>query len=270
MKKPLKPLMINIYKLPKKVLQEMPPERLSALLLLGVFFNEAVWLRRLLIQSTFASHRSADPEPTLNLPALESLVIFLGTILVGKIHEGKHKIVNFDIKMVYGKDKIPEDIRNRKNKFCELYKSAKCEDIRNNLSFHYNYNKNQKNGVIEEYMENFHNGDVIYQPKSSQDQTIENTFICVSHFLLADKLHGIMNEGTFKESIMLFYKNTFELSAAYCQWCYGIIRHILSLIPDGDTTQPEEMSIDSLAIDDFELYFFTHPPANSSLSKATP
>ncbi len=270
MKKPLKPLMINIYKLPKNVLQEMPPERLSALLLLGAFFNEAVWLRRLLIQSTLAARRSAGPEPTLNLPALYSLVIFLGTILVGKIHEGKNKIVNFDIKMVYGKDKIPEDITSKKREFCKLYKSAKCEDIRNNLSFHYNYNKNQKNGAIEEHMEKFYNGDVIYLAKSSQDQTIENTFICLSQFLLLDKLHEITNKNTQEESIKLFYEDTLNLSTAYCQWCYGIIRHILSLIPDGNTTQLEEMSIDSPAIDDFELYFFTHPPANSSLSRVTP
>lgn len=262
-----KPLIINIHTLPKKVLQDMPPKRLSALLLLGLFFNEAIWLRRLLIQSTFAFRKSADPEPTLNLPALGSLVIFLGTILIGKIHEGKNKIINLDVKKVYGKESLPKNIENRKIEFLKKYDSAQCKDIRDKLTFHYNHYKNTGDEEIKKFIENRINNDLIYQPKFSQDQSIENTFITLSQFLSTDKLQEIMGKSTIEESLFTFVNNIDNLSVVYCQWCYEIIHHILSLIPNWAEMKLEEISIDSPAIDDFELYFFTHPPADPKFSE---
>ncbi len=67
-------------------LNAMPSERRSALLMLGLFLNEANWLRKLLVGAVLET--SDDAEGRANF-ALASL---MATTLVGKIFEGWDRI----------------------------------------------------------------------------------------------------------------------------------------------------------------------------------
>jgi hypothetical protein len=59
----MKPLNLKKLKLPLSTLRAMPDERRSALLLLGLFLNEANWLRKLLVKAV-----KALPEQLVNRP----------------------------------------------------------------------------------------------------------------------------------------------------------------------------------------------------------
>jgi hypothetical protein len=78
-----KPRLIQKMKLPAAVIRSMTADHRYALLMLGIFINEANWLRKLLVRAVLAT---ADDEPEGQ--ANFSLTTLLATTLAGKIHEG--------------------------------------------------------------------------------------------------------------------------------------------------------------------------------------
>jgi hypothetical protein len=83
-----KPLTVGKITLPVATIREMSAENRSALLLLGLFLNEANWLRKLLVRAALAI--SDGPEGQASF----ALTMLLATTLAGKIHEGWDRISN--------------------------------------------------------------------------------------------------------------------------------------------------------------------------------
>ena len=73
-----RPREIKKMTLPVTALEAMQPEHRSALLMLGVFLNEANWLRKLLVGATLGISDSPEGQASFSLTAL------MATTLAGK------------------------------------------------------------------------------------------------------------------------------------------------------------------------------------------
>jgi hypothetical protein len=80
------PREIKQMTLPIAMLLAMPPQHRSALLMLGLFINEANWLRKLLVGAVLGISDTPDGQANFALTAL------MATTLAGKIHEGYDRI----------------------------------------------------------------------------------------------------------------------------------------------------------------------------------
>src|SRR5580704_15645275 len=89
----MEPFVLNKIKLPLETFWNLPEDRRSAFLLLGLFLNETNWLIRLLAKAdqglpatTNQTHLAPEEE------AAESLVGLLVPILAGKVFEGWERL----------------------------------------------------------------------------------------------------------------------------------------------------------------------------------
>jgi len=85
----MKPLRLKKLNLPLSTFWAMSDEHRSALLLLGLFLNEANWLRKLLVKAVRALPEELVQRPlTPEEEANHALTMLMMTTLVGKIWEG--------------------------------------------------------------------------------------------------------------------------------------------------------------------------------------
>jgi len=139
----MKPFGLKKIKLSLPTFWAMSDERRSALLLLGLFLNDANWLMKLLVKAG----RSLPPEPVprSNTPeedANYSLVMLIMTTLVGKIWEGWDLISG---KKSKGKKLrstldglvMPSHVKSLEAKLKQELSGDLFVRIRCNVSFHY-------------------------------------------------------------------------------------------------------------------------------------
>jgi hypothetical protein len=80
---------LNKANIPLDKFWNLPDDRRTGLLLLGLFLNETNWLLRLLAKASQSLREDAtQPQLTPEEEAAEALVAMLITTLVGKIFEG--------------------------------------------------------------------------------------------------------------------------------------------------------------------------------------
>src|SRR5215831_21363072 len=81
---------IKKFTLPVADLRALSDDDRYAILLLGLFLNEANWLRKLLVKAVLGITDGPEPDGQANF----GLTALLATTLAGKIHEGWERIAN--------------------------------------------------------------------------------------------------------------------------------------------------------------------------------
>jgi hypothetical protein len=121
-------------KLPRAALREMPEQRSSALLRVGLFMNELNWLVRLLLIARIPNSVSEQERH-----ATISLALLIVKLLAGKMHEGWDKLRN-GINDLIDTSLSAEgrDIRSQLAGY--LVKGSIIHGLRNRHAFHYSSN----------------------------------------------------------------------------------------------------------------------------------
>lgn len=125
------PLTVRRLVVPLSFFRTIPPEKQSALTLLGMFLNDANWLRKLLVQAVLGISETPDGEANFTLTAL------LATLLAGKLHEGWTRMGENDLRAVLDGLPMPDALRTLRAEIERRLSSKLFKRIRNNLAFHY-------------------------------------------------------------------------------------------------------------------------------------
>jgi len=126
-----KPLTIRKLTLPAAALRALPPDRRSAILLLGLFLNEANWLRKLLVGAAMSIGEGPEGQASF------ALTVQLATTLAAKIHEGWQKVRASELARTIHTVALPDALRALRRDINRALATPTIRTIRNSYSFHY-------------------------------------------------------------------------------------------------------------------------------------
>ena len=124
---------IHKFSFPTSVLTALPRDQLSALLLLGLFLNEANWLQNILLISTLdQSGHEAEEKARL------ALSLMTAKLLAAKIHEGWNRLSHDPLKITLdGLPKSPGVEELRALLAQKLAKNSLMHQVRLGHAAHY-------------------------------------------------------------------------------------------------------------------------------------
>jgi hypothetical protein len=128
-----KPRAVKKLTLPIADLRSMSDDHRYAVLLLGVFLNEANWLRKLLVKAVLGITDGPEPDGQANF----GLTVLLATTLAGKIHEGWDRIANGRLGKILDGVGMSSQLTGLRKEIADTLKSKTFLRIRNNVAFHY-------------------------------------------------------------------------------------------------------------------------------------
>lgn len=111
----------------------MSEEHRYAILLLGLFLNEANWLRKLLVKAVLGITEGPEPDGQANF----GLTALFATMLVGKIHEGRDRIANGRLGKTLDAVGLPPELDKLRQEIEATVKTKTFLRIRHNIAFHY-------------------------------------------------------------------------------------------------------------------------------------
>lgn len=137
----MNPFPLFKVKIPLDAFWNLPEERRSAILLLGLFLNEINWLMKLLAKAAQGLPKEAgQPQLTPEQEAAEDLAALFATTLVGKVWEGWDRLCDSKGVPVRMLDRLPmsPDTQKLQADFEQKLSTKLFVKIRNNAGFHYN------------------------------------------------------------------------------------------------------------------------------------
>ena len=99
--------------------------------MLGLFLNEANWLRKLLVKAVLGISDTPDGQANFALTTL------LATTLAGKIHEGWDRITKGHLHEALEDVHISDDLKPLQGELAAALAQKTIVRIRNNIAFHY-------------------------------------------------------------------------------------------------------------------------------------
>ena len=124
---------IKKFTLPVADLRALSDDDRYAILLLGLFLNEANWLRKLLVKAVLGITDGPEPDGQANF----GLVVLMATTLAGKIHEGWIRITNSRLTKALSRIDMPPELSGLRKVIDDKLKGKIFLRIRSNLAFHY-------------------------------------------------------------------------------------------------------------------------------------
>jgi hypothetical protein len=230
-------------------LQAMQAKHRSALLLLGLFLNEANWLRKLLVTATLGI--SDTPEGQANF----ALTALLATTLAGKIHEGCLRIDDGPLHEALKDAGLPEELKPLQDALKAAVAGKTFLRIRNNIAFHYperalDFKK------LTEHLEAAEA--IIYMaPEGYGGDVLSH----LSTLAGIEPLLAIKKDANYQTALKSVWNEVTEVAGLYCRLVSEMIAVLLlKFLPNvsvADITIP-----DAPEAMEGSLRFFVHPPDN--------
>lgn len=242
-----KPRALKKMVLPVTALQEMQVEHRSALLLLGLFLNEANWLRKLLVKAVLGI--SDTPEGQANF----ALTALLATTLAGKIHEGWDRITAGPLHDALEGIDLPEALQPLRKELTAALSEKTFLRIRNNIAFHYP----KRRLDFKKLTQHLEDSDaIIYMaPEGYGGDVLSH----LSTLAGIEPLLAINKDPDYRIALQSVWNEVTHVTGIYCQFVSEVIASlILKFIPN---ISVEDVTIpDAPEADEGSLRFFVHPP----------
>jgi hypothetical protein len=244
-----RPRSLKKMTLPIKAVKAMEPKHRSALLLLGLFLNEANWLRKLLVKAVLGTSDTPEGQASFALTTL------LATTLAGKIHEGWKLIGKGHVHDALTDINISDDLKARQADLATALLGNTFDRIRHNIAFHYpnrllDFQKlvqhlDDSDATLYMVPEGY-NGDVLFG---------------LSTLAGIEPLLAINPAQDYRAALTAVWEEVTHVAGLYCYVVSDLMASvILQLIPD---VQVEDMTIpDAPEADEGTLRFFVHPPSD--------
>ena len=251
-----KPRLIKKFTLPIADLRAMPEDDRYALLLLGLFLNEANWLRKLLVKATLGIADSPDGQANFGLAVL------MATTLAGKIHEGWCRISKGRLAKILGNLEISSERSGLRKVINDAIKGNILLRIRGNLAFHYPDRK------FEFKKLNDHLGDtdtVIYMvPEGYQG----DVFSQISHLAGLEPLLALNPDSDYRVALKSVWDEITNVAGLYCLFVSELMGSLLAKsLP---ALRIDDMMVhDAPEADEYPLRFFVHPPSDLEEMRAS-
>jgi hypothetical protein len=230
-------------------LRAMSDDHRYAILLLGLFLNEANWLRKLLVKA--ALNIGDDPEGQANF----GLTALLATTLGGKIHEGWDRIANGRVGSILNVIGLPPELSQLRDSIAAALQTKTILRIRNNIAFHYPDRKFDFAKVAA------HVDDadtVIYMvPEGYAGDVLSH----VSTLAGIEPLLALNDAEDYHEALKNVWEELTDLSGNYCVFISEALATVLlTAVPN---MLVEDVTIlDAPEADEHPSRFFVHPPTD--------
>jgi len=241
-----KPLAIRKLTLSAAALHRLSSEQRSAILLLGLFLNEANWLRKLLVKAHSGISNAPDGQANF------ALTVQLATTLAAKVHEGWKKVKEGTLAKTIHTVSLPEELKKlRKDINRELAKPT-IGTIRNFYAFHYP-------AVLDfAKLSNIDEGDtVIYATESTYNVDI---FSHLSSLAALEPVLAIDPATDWRKALVAVWDEVMKVSGLYCFFLAETLTSLIGAWLDGKYKVERIVEDDGPRLDDGPLRFFVHPP----------
>jgi hypothetical protein len=215
-------------------------------LLLGLFLNEANWLRRLLVKAFTEVSNSLEGQANF------ALTVQLATTLAAKIHEGWEKVCAGDLAKIIHTVPLPDGLKAlRKDINRELAKPT-IRTIRNSYAFHYPATLDfAKLAAIDD------TDAVIYAATESRYKG--DIFSHLPSLAALEPLLAIDDSADWQKALIAVWNNVTNVAGLYC--CF-LAEALTLLIKQwlGSRYKTEALVEHYVPNLDGPLRFFVHPP----------
>lgn len=225
-------------------LESAGADNLSALLLIGLFLNEANWLQKLLLISTM-DEPDTEPEHRAHL----SLSLMLAKLIAAKMLEGWLRMTSNPMKRTLDALALPKDVLELRAKLEPLLvKDSIIYKVRNFHGGHY------PTKLSLDRLPGINPGDVVLFMTPYSGDTIST----ISELAAAAELANIAPAPMLHESVDEILKQTVGALGLYCSFMHGVLAELLCEKVQGKPSH-EELPNDAPPLDSVKLRFFAAP-----------
>lgn len=232
--------------LPMIELNAMPSERRSALLMLGLFLNEANWLRKLLVGAVLGT--SDTPEGRASF-ALTSL---MATTLVGKIFEGWDRM---EKGWLHDALVLPDSLEPLKNKLDASLSGKTFVRIRNNIAFHYP-NKPLDFKKLSPHMDDS-DATIYMAPEGYEGDVLSY----ISTLAGIEPLLATNSDPDYRVALKSVWDEVTYATGLYCTFVSELMASLISQSVPGLGIEDVVLA-DAPEANETSIRFFVHPPEN--------
>jgi hypothetical protein len=237
-------------KLPAASIRAMSADHRYALLMLGIFNNEANWLRKLLVKAVLAT-ADEEPEGQANF----ALTTLLTTTLAGKIHEGWSLITDGKLGEILDHIGLPKELIGFRKKITDRLSTDIFLRIRNNIAFHY---PKRKLDFVKLARHIDDSDTVLYMAPEGYGGDLLSQ---ISTLAGIEPLLALHPDADYRVSLKGVWEEVTEVTGLYCVFVTEAIATILLKSVHG-------VSVDDIIVPDAPeadadpLRFFVHPPSD--------
>ncbi len=234
-------------------LQALQVKHRSALLLLGLFLNEANWLRKLLVKAVLGMSDTLEGQANFALTAL------LATTLAGKIHEGWDRITEGHLHEALKDVDLPEELKPLQEELAAALAGKTFVRIRNNIAFHYP----KRPLDFKKLTEHLEDSDaIIYMvPKGYGGDVLSR----LSTLAGIEPLLAINTDSDYRVALKSVWDEVTNVAGLYCHFVSEVMASfVLKFLP---SVSVEDVTIpDAPEADEGLLQFFVHPPSDLAVA----
>jgi hypothetical protein len=240
----LKKMMFSVAEL-----QAMQAKHRAALLLLGLFLNEANWLRKLLVKAVLGMSDTPEGQAHFALTAL------LATTLAGKIHEGWDRITAGHLHEALKDVDLPDELKPLQQELAAALAKKTFVRIRNNIAFHYP-NRPLNFKQLTDHLDD--SDAIIYMvPEGYAGDVLSH----LSTLAGIEPLLAINEDADYRSGLNSVWDEVTNVAGLYCHFVSEVIASfLLKFLPN---VSVEDITIpDAPEADEELLRFFVHPPSD--------
>jgi hypothetical protein len=240
-------LAIRKLVIPVAALRSLTAEQRSALFLLGLFLNDANWLRKLLVIATMSMGDGPDGQAGF------ALTVNIATTLAAKIHEGWKKVQTGTLgKTIHGVT-LPEQLKALRKQINKALETPTIGRIRNSFSSHYPATLDFAKLPIDD------DDSILYATESAYNGDV---FSHLSSLVALEPLLAINMKADWRQGLVDVWNEVTIVAGLYCFFlseCLGLL--ISQWLADNITTT-SVIKPNAPKLHELSLQFFVHPPSN--------
>jgi hypothetical protein len=229
----------------------MSEDHRYAILLLGLFLNDANWLRKLLVRAVLGITGTPEPDGQANF----GLTALIATTLVGKIHEGWDRIATGRLGKILDTVLLPSELAKLRQEIDAALNGKTFLRIRNNIAFHYPDRKFD----FQKLAAHLDDTDaVIYMaPEGYQG----DVFSQIASLAGIEPLVALNADQDYRVALKAVWEEVTRVTGLYCIFVNEAMASVLMKSVPRMTYDDVEIP-DAPEADEGSLRFFVHPPSD--------
>lgn len=241
---------IHKFSFPPSVLTGLPPDQLSAFLLLGLFLNEANWLQKIMLISTL-DQSGHEAEERVRI----ALSLMMAKLLAAKIHEGWNRLSHPPLKTTM--DALPASPRAEQLRTLlaqKLAKNSLMHQVRLGHAAHY------PTSLSLDGLPNLAQAEAaIFMTEHAGD-----VFSLVSELSAVAEMKAIGQSDDMGVSLANIIDELVDVAGNYCELLALMLSSCFTNVIWIKPTQEIIANAEAPRLDEIRLRFFAEPPTVTS------
>jgi hypothetical protein len=242
-----KPLTIRKLEISAGALRALTAEQRSALFLLGLFLNEANWLRKLLVMAIMSMGDDPDGQASF------ALTVNIAMTLAAKIYEGWKKAQAGTLAKTIHSVALPDELKALRKQINRALGTPTVARIRNSYSFHYPATLDFAKLPIEDA------DSIIYVTDGACNGDV---FSHLSSLVALEPLLAVNAQTDWRQGLEDVWNEVTNVTGLYCFFLSEALGLLITKWLPGKVTSSSITKPDAQKLHEASLQFFCHPPSN--------